>query len=128
MASETEAIVASETEAIVASATEANKAVADDDQSTITADSETSTVDCPESLSVTRTLIYEDGSGGVAALAAAVAAAPLLRRRVWLHDNGVGKEHLEAASRVLEGCGIEELCLIESHPSELMTASWFGSS
>eukprot|EP01043_Picozoa_sp_COSAG02_P042212 COSAG02_NODE_3567_length_6548_cov_23.648007_6_plen_114_part_00 len=96
-------------EAIIASETEVSTDVADNDQSSTEEDSEGSTADDPEQLAVTRTLIYEDCSEGVAALAAAIAAAPLLRRRVWLHDNNVGKEHLEAAARMLQG--IEELCL-----------------
>ena len=31
--------------------------------------------------------------------------------QVWLQDNGVDEQSLESAARVLEGCGIEELCL-----------------
>ena len=100
-------------EVTIASETEVSTDVADDDQSTIGDDSEGTSADGPEALPVTTTvvqqLIDEDCSEGVAVLAAAVAATPLLRRRVWLHDNDVGKERLEAAARVMQG--IEDLRL-----------------
>lgn len=70
-------------------------------------------VDSPEPSMITRTLMHEDCSEGLAALAAAVRAAPLLRRRVWLQDNGVDKECMWTVAHVLEECKIEELCIIE---------------
>ena len=72
-----------------------------------------------ETLNATKTLVFEDCSEGVMALAAAVAAAPRLRRRVWLQDNGANLERLTAAVRMLEGCGIEELYLTQDHSPDL---------
>lgn len=61
----------------------------------------------------TSTLIYEDCSGGLVALAAAVADAPQLRQRVWLQDNAVDEKSLQAMAHVLRDCDIEELQLTE---------------
>lgn len=81
---------------------------------------EPTTDDQLEAFNATNTLVFEDCSDGVIALAAAVAAAPRLRRRVWLQDNGANVERLTAAARILEGCGIEELYLTQDHPPELL--------
>ena len=44
-------------------------------------------------------------------MAEAVPKCVTLRRRVWLHDNAGDEESVEEAGRLLEACGVLEVCV-----------------